>query len=65
MDLSRPSDPAANDPVRARRRGERAGVPTLAGELFAAFGALLPEEFTQMLQAGRAPETGARHPAPR
>jgi hypothetical protein len=65
MDLARPADPAANDPLRVRRRGDGAGVRTLAGELFAAFGALLPEEFTQMLQAGRGPETGARHPAPR
>jgi hypothetical protein len=65
MDLARPSDPAANDPLRVRRRGDRPGVPTLAGELFAAFGALLPGEFTQMLQAGRAAVTDAGHPAPR
>jgi hypothetical protein len=40
MDLTRPSDPAANDPVRARRRGERRGLRVLAGELVAGFGAL-------------------------
>lgn len=40
MDLTRPSDPAANDPVRARRRGEPRALRVLAGELFAGFGAL-------------------------
>jgi hypothetical protein len=42
MDLARPSDPALNDPVRVLRRGERRKVRTLAGELFAGFGALPP-----------------------
>lgn len=40
MDLSRPSDPAANDPVRARRKGEPPALRVLTGELFAGFGAL-------------------------
>jgi len=65
MDLARPSDPAANDPIRVRRRSDAPGVRTLAGELFAAFGELLPGEVTQMLQAGRRTVTGAPHPAPR
>jgi hypothetical protein len=65
MDLARPADPTVNDPIRVRRRGDAASVPTLAGELFTSFGALLPREFTQMLQGGRQPASGARHPAPR
>lgn len=65
MDLSRPADPDANDRLRVRRRGDPRGTRYLTGELFAAFGALLEGEFTQMLQAGRAVETGERHPAPR
>jgi hypothetical protein len=40
MDLSRPSDRGANDPVRARRRGDAAGTRYLAGELFAGYGSL-------------------------
>lgn len=40
MDLSRPDDPAANDPVRSARPADPAGTPRLAGELFAGFGAL-------------------------
>lgn len=40
MDLTRPSDPAANNPVRARRRGEPRALRVLSGELFAGFGAL-------------------------
>lgn len=40
MDLTRPSDPAANDPVRARRRRDPPGLRVLSGELFAGFGAL-------------------------
>jgi len=39
MDLARPSDPGANDPVRALRRSEDARIRVLAGELFAGFGA--------------------------
>lgn len=65
MDLSRPGDPDANDLLRVRRRGDPRGTRYLTGELFAAFGELLEGEFTQMLQAGRAVETGDRHPAPR
>ena len=65
MDLARPSDPEVNDPVRFRRRGDAPGTRYLAGELFAAFGALLEGEFTQMLQARRAAVSGARHPATR
>lgn len=40
MDLARPSDRGANDPVRARRRGEDSRLRVLAGELFAGYGAL-------------------------
>jgi len=40
MDLRRPSDPAANDPVRARRRRDPRGLRVLSGELFAGYGAL-------------------------
>jgi hypothetical protein len=65
MDLSRPDDPAANDLLRARRRGDPRGTRYLTGELFAAFGELLEGEFTRMLQASRAAETGERHPAAR
>lgn len=54
MDLARPGDRDLNDPIRVRKRGDAAGVRTLAGELFAAFGALLPEEVTQMLHPGPA-----------
>jgi hypothetical protein len=65
MDLARPADPAANDLLRARRRRDPRGTRYLTGELFAAFGELLEGEFTQMLQASRAAETGERHPAAR
>jgi len=65
MDLARPDDRDLNDPIRVRKRRDAPGVRTLAGELFAAFGALLPDEFTQMLQVGRASVTGARQPATR
>lgn len=65
MDLSRPSDPAANDPVRVARRRDARGTRYLAGELFAAYGELLGEDVTQMLQGGRAPVVRARHPATR
>lgn len=40
MDLSRPSDRRANDPVRALRRGEDRSLRVLAGELFAGYGTL-------------------------
>jgi hypothetical protein len=40
MNLRRPSDPAANDPVRARRRRDPRKLRVLAGELFAGYGAL-------------------------
>jgi hypothetical protein len=65
MDLSRPSDPAANDPVRLRRRRDRPGTRYLSGELFAAFGGLLPDDVTRKLQARRGRDTPARHPASR
>jgi hypothetical protein len=65
MDLARPEDPAANDRLRVRRRGDPRGTRYLTGELFAAFGELLEGEFTRMLQASRAAETGERHPAAR
>lgn len=65
MDLSRPADPAANDAVRVRRRGDGRGTRYLTGQLFAAFGELLPGDGTQMLQASRGSGTGARHPASR
>lgn len=65
MDLSHPSDAEANGILRLHRRGDVPGTRYLAGELFAAFGALLDGEFTQMLQAGRAEDTSARHPAAR
>jgi peptidoglycan DL-endopeptidase CwlO len=65
MDLDRPSDPERNDQVRIRRPRDGKGTRYLAGELFAAFGALLDGDVTQMLQAGRAAETGGRHPATR
>ncbi len=42
IDLSRPSDPSANDPVRALRRGESPRVRVLAGELFAGWGTIVP-----------------------
>ncbi len=38
MDATRPSDPTANDPVRALERGEDPATRVLAGELFAGFG---------------------------
>jgi hypothetical protein len=63
MDLSRPSDPDANDRVRARRRGDGRATRYLAGELFAAFGELLDGGATRMLQAGRRPAMVARHAA--
>lgn len=63
MDLSRPSDPDANDPVRIRRPHDRPGTRYLSGELFAAFGELLPPDVTRMLQARRVRSTSARHPA--
>jgi hypothetical protein len=63
IDLSRPSDERANDPVRVRRPGDAPGTRYLAGELLTAFGALLGGEFTQMLQAGRAAVAPAIHPA--
>ena len=65
MDLARPSDPAANDPVRVARRRDARGTRYLAGELFAAYGELLGGDVTQMLQGGRAPAVRARHPATR
>ncbi|MFY3743148.1 NlpC/P60 family protein [Anaeromyxobacter sp. Red801] len=65
MDLSRPSDPAANDPVRMARRRDARGTRYLAGELFAAYGELLGGDVTQMLQGGRASVVRARHPATR
>ncbi|WP_243337867.1 NlpC/P60 family protein [Anaeromyxobacter soli] len=65
MDLSRPDDPASNDLLRARRRRDPRGTRYLTGELFTAFGELLQGDVTQMLQAGRVAETGARHPAAR
>ena len=40
MDLSRPADPDANDPVRLPRASDPPGTRCLAGELFAGFGAL-------------------------
>jgi hypothetical protein len=40
MDLRRPSDPAVNDPVRARRRRDPPSLRVLSGELFAGYGAL-------------------------
>jgi hypothetical protein len=42
IDLSRPSDPKANDPVRALRRGEDPRTRILAGELFAGWGTVVP-----------------------
>ncbi|ABC83764.1 NlpC/P60 family protein [Anaeromyxobacter dehalogenans] len=65
MDLTRPSDPEANDPVRVARRRDARGTRYLAGELFAAYGELLAGDVTQMLQGGRAPAVRARHPAAR
>jgi hypothetical protein len=40
MDLSRPADPRANDPVRKPGRRDAPGTRVLAGELFAGFGAV-------------------------
>ncbi len=65
MDLSRPSDPAANDPVRVRRRRDPRGTRYLSGELFTAFGGLLGEEVAPKLQARRGRDTSAREPARR
>ena len=39
LDLAQPSDPARNDPVRARRRGDPAWMRYLAGELLSGFAA--------------------------
>lgn len=41
MDLSRPADAGANDPVRRPRASDPAGTRFLAGELFAGFGAVV------------------------
>jgi hypothetical protein len=41
MDLARPGDREANDPVRHLRRGEPRTLRVLAGELFAGYGAVL------------------------
>jgi len=41
MDLSRPADPDANDPVRLPRVSDPRGTRFLAGELFAGYGALV------------------------
>jgi len=41
MDLSRPSDRAANDPVRHPRTTDPPATRVLAGELFAGYGAVL------------------------
>lgn len=65
MDLSRPSDPAANDPVRVRRRRDPRGTRYLSGELFTAFGGLLGEDVAPKLQARRGRDTSAREPARR
>lgn len=40
MNLRRPSDPAANDPVRWRRKRDPRRLRVLSGELFAGYGAL-------------------------
>jgi hypothetical protein len=42
MDLGRPSDRRANDPVRPARRGDPPRSRRLAGELFAGYGAVIP-----------------------
>jgi hypothetical protein len=65
MNLAHPADPATNDQLRIRRRGDAPTTRYLAGQLFAAFGELLDRDLTRMLQAGRVSETGARHPAAR
>jgi hypothetical protein len=41
MDVSRPSDRRANDPVRHPRRDDPPGTRRLAGELFAGYGAVI------------------------
>ncbi len=41
MDLSRPGDPASNDPVRELRPSDPPATRVLAGELFAGFGTVL------------------------
>lgn len=63
MNLERPSDPDANDPVRARRTGDAPGTRVLAGELFTAFGELLRRDVTQMLQASPASDVSGADPA--
>jgi hypothetical protein len=40
LDLARPGDRRANDPIRVRRRADAPGTRYLAGELLAGFGAL-------------------------
>lgn len=60
MDLERPSDPERNDPLRVRRPQDPPRTRYLAGELFAAFGALLDGAVTQSLQASRAGDTDER-----
>jgi hypothetical protein len=42
MDLGRPSDRRANDPVRPARRGDPPRSRRLAWELFAGYGAVIP-----------------------
>ncbi len=42
IDLSRPTDPKTNDPVRMLRRGEDPRTRILAGELFAGWGTIIP-----------------------
>ncbi len=65
MNLSRPGDEQENDRLRMKRPSDRPGTRYLAGELFAAFGALLGSEFTRMSQSGHAAADTVRHTATR
>lgn len=65
MDLARPRDESSNDRLRVQRRGDAPGTHYLAGELFAAFGALLGEPGTPMLQASHGAVDSEAHPAAR
>jgi peptidoglycan DL-endopeptidase CwlO len=65
MSLDRPGDADQNDVLRVKRRGDAPGTRYLAGELFAAFGALLGDTATPKLQAGHGAVDSVRHPASR
>jgi hypothetical protein len=65
MHLGRPEDAGANDQLRVKKRGDVPGTRYLAGELFAAFGALLEDAAAQKLQAGHGTVDSVAQPATR